>query len=90
VQCIPGSQQECPEEFGNNDDDTCFPSAIDCPDDHHTTDDDKTGQCYPNKECEEYNPGNFEGIKLPSCNFEGIKLPSFVYLSSTMHPPLPN
>jgi hypothetical protein len=24
LKCIPGSQQECPEGFGNNDPETCF------------------------------------------------------------------
>lgn len=57
VQCIPGSEQECPDNFGNNDDATCFPLDEDgdwtCPEDYHGRDDDETGQCYPNdKGCE--------------------------------------
>ena len=52
LKCIPGANQECPEGFGNNDDSTCFPST-DCPKDYHWTEDDETGQCYPNdKGCE--------------------------------------
>ncbi|MGH9926622.1 MAG: hypothetical protein ACREAS_08165 [Nitrososphaera sp.] len=54
VQCIPGSQQECSEDFGNNDDYTCFPLDENgdwtCPEGYHGTDDDETGQCYPNDE----------------------------------------
>jgi hypothetical protein len=53
LKCIPGSQQECPEDFGRNEDATCFP-LIDngkwgCPEGYHTRDDDETGQCYPNE-----------------------------------------
>ena len=47
LKCIPCANQECPEGFGNNDDSTCFPST-DCPKDYHWTEDDETGQCYPN------------------------------------------
>ncbi|MGH9975845.1 MAG: hypothetical protein ACRD8Z_08440 [Nitrososphaeraceae archaeon] len=47
--CIPGSQQECPEGFANNEDSTCFPKG-DCPEGYHKEDDDETGQCYPDSE----------------------------------------
>jgi hypothetical protein len=63
-QCIPGAEQECPENFGNNDDATCFPKTLAdgewkwrCPDGYHNEDGDETGQCYPNDEgcyCIEY------------------------------------
>jgi hypothetical protein len=54
--CIPGSEQPCPKpQFGNNEDNTCWPKTFingewkrQCPDDYHTTDGDETGQCYPN------------------------------------------
>ena len=54
IQCVPGSQQECPRpQFGNNEDDRCFPVNDKgyhvCPDGYHGTDDDETGQCYPNE-----------------------------------------
>jgi len=51
---IPGSGQECPEDFGTNEDGTCFsPTLIngnwewECPDGYHSEEDDETGQCYP-------------------------------------------
>jgi hypothetical protein len=50
--CAPGSQQECPEDFGTNEDLNCVPQINDghrmCPDGYHTSDGDETGQCYPN------------------------------------------
>jgi hypothetical protein len=51
--CVPGSQQECPEGFGTNEDYNCIPLINDgqwgCPDDgYHSVDNDETGQCYPN------------------------------------------
>jgi hypothetical protein len=56
LKCIPGAEQECPEGFGNNGDATCFirhPEG--CPKGYHSTDDDDTGQCYPNSEgCNTY------------------------------------
>jgi hypothetical protein len=50
--CAPGSQQECPEDFGTNEDLNCVPQINDghrmCPDGYHSVDNDETGQCYPN------------------------------------------
>jgi hypothetical protein len=48
--CVPGSQQKCPEGFGNNEDYTCVPLHERCPEGYHSEDDDETGQCYPNSE----------------------------------------
>jgi hypothetical protein len=56
LKCIPGSTQKCPRpQFGNNEDNTCWPKNFingewirNCPKDYHTTDGDETGQCYPN------------------------------------------
>ena len=40
---------QCPEGFGNNEDDCCFPlHKAGCPEGYHDTDEDETGQCYPN------------------------------------------
>ena len=57
LHCIPGDHQECPEGFGNNEDDTCFPMTMvngtwewECPDGYHSAEDDETGQCYPDTE----------------------------------------
>jgi hypothetical protein len=54
LKCIPGAEQDCHEAgFGNNDDSTCFPYEViigGCSDGYHSTDDDETGQCYPNEE----------------------------------------
>ena len=42
---------QCPEGFGNNEDDRCFPlHKAGCPEGYHDTDEDETGQCYPNDE----------------------------------------
>lgn len=58
MKCIRGSEQECPENFGNNDDSTCFPLDENgdwvCPEGYHNVDDEETGQCYPNEEGCEY------------------------------------
>jgi hypothetical protein len=58
LKCIPGANQECPEGFGNNDNSTCFPST-DCPKGYHWTEDDETGQCYPNDKGCEYDDYTF-------------------------------
>jgi len=49
LHCIPGDQQECPEGFGQNEDGTCVVSkrGEGCPEGYYGTDDDETGQCYP-------------------------------------------
>jgi hypothetical protein len=63
LKCIPGSEQECPKNFGNNEDSTYFPldryGDWTCPDGYHSVDDDETGQCYRNEEGCEY-----EGMML--------------------------
>ena len=52
LHCIPGDHQECPENFGQNEDGTCFVSkeGKGCPDGYHGAEDDETGQCYPDTE----------------------------------------
>lgn len=47
--CTPGSEQECPDGFGQNEDATCVPKD-DCPEGYHRETDDETGQCYPDDE----------------------------------------
>ena len=47
--CIPGEDQECPQGFGNNEDETCFLTHKGgCPEGYYGVSDDETGQCYPN------------------------------------------
>lgn len=62
--CVPGTDQECPKDFGINDAGTCFPYVFiteGCPDGYHSMDDDETGQCYPNsEECPKYMKMNDE------------------------------
>jgi hypothetical protein len=47
---------ECPENFGHNEDNMCFPDnqgpdgKWGCPDGYHTVDEDESGQCYSNSE----------------------------------------
>lgn len=48
LKCIPGSQQDCPDGFWKNEDDTCHVAGP-CPDGYHSVDDDESGQCYPNE-----------------------------------------
>lgn len=54
IKCQPfPNADDCPEDFGMNEDGYCFP-LIDngewgCPEGYHTRDDDETGQCYPNE-----------------------------------------
>lgn len=54
LKCIPGSEQECPRpQFGQNDDETCFPYEYiteGCPKGYHSAEYDETGQCYPDTE----------------------------------------
>lgn len=59
LHCIQGEDQDCYdiEGFGNNEDDRCFPMSMGewkCPEGYHGTDDDESGQCYPNDEGCEY------------------------------------
>ncbi|MGH9987663.1 MAG: hypothetical protein ACRD8W_27290 [Nitrososphaeraceae archaeon] len=56
LRCIPGSEQDCHdiEGFAQNEDYTCHLSG-ECQEGYHGTDDDETGQCYPNSEgCDAY------------------------------------
>ena len=57
LHCIPGDHQDCPENFGQNEDGTCFPDTFingtwewECPPEYHSAEDDETGQCYPDTE----------------------------------------
>ena len=53
LKCVPGSEQECPEGFRSAEPENCYPVHPEgCPEGYHGTDDDETGQCYPNDECE--------------------------------------
>lgn len=56
LKCVPGSQQECPESFASAEPENCYPKHSEgCPEGYHGTDDDETGQCYPNSEgCKGY------------------------------------
>lgn len=59
IKCQPDPlTDECPPDFGSNEDGYCFPRTNGewkCPDGYHGTDDDETGQCYPNSEgCDAY------------------------------------
>jgi hypothetical protein len=49
LKCIPGSEQDCPEGFAQNEDATCHKSGP-CPEGYHSEDEDETGQCYLNSE----------------------------------------
>ena len=45
---VSGSEQECPEDFGSNDDSTCFlmkDGEWICPEGYHNEDGDEIGQC---------------------------------------------
>ncbi|MFZ0555519.1 MAG: hypothetical protein WBL67_09090 [Nitrososphaeraceae archaeon] len=54
IKCIPGSVQECPEGFAENEDSMCNPGGL-SPEGYHGEDDDESGQCYPNSEgCNTY------------------------------------
>ena len=45
------ARAQCPEGFGTNEDDRCFPlHSAGCPEGYHDVNDDETGQCYPNDE----------------------------------------
>ena len=54
---VGGSEQECPESFASVEPENCYPKHPEgCPEGYHGTDDDETGQCYPNDGgCKGYN-----------------------------------
>lgn len=54
IKCQPGSEQECPWGPGTNEDESCVPSDVECPDGYNIEDNDETGQCIPNEVCEGY------------------------------------
>jgi hypothetical protein len=58
IKCLPDPiSDECPPDFGDNEDGRCFPMTNGewkCPEGYHGTDDDESGQCYPNSEGCEY------------------------------------
>lgn len=56
LKCILGSEHDCPEGFGRNEDYICWAKTLvngewvrRC-EDYHSTEGDETGQCYPNSE----------------------------------------
>ena len=49
--CAPDPNGKCPDDFGTNEDGRCFVIHDECPDGYHTTEDDETGECNPNREC---------------------------------------
>jgi hypothetical protein len=75
LKCIPGEQQVCSEGFGGNDDGTCFAKTFingkwewECPEGYHSTEDDETGQCYP--DTEPCYPGNLSSPDTTNCSKE--------------------
>ena len=54
IKCLPDPiTNECPPEFGQNEDGECFPTPMGewtCPEGYHSEDDDESGQCYPDEE----------------------------------------
>jgi hypothetical protein len=54
IKCLPDPiTDECPPDFGDNEDGRCFPAPNGewkCPEGYHDVDDDESGQCYPNSE----------------------------------------
>jgi hypothetical protein len=54
IKCLPDPiTDECPPDFGDNEDGRYFPAPNGewkCPEGYHGTDDDESGQCYPNSE----------------------------------------
>ena len=59
IKCLPHPLADnCPEDFGANEDGYCFPMKMGewrCPEGYHSREDDETGQCYPNSErCPSY------------------------------------
>ena len=56
IKCQPyPNTDDCPEDFGTNEDGYCFPMKKGewrCPEGYHGTDEDESGQCYPNEGCE--------------------------------------
>ena len=55
IQCIPGSEQECPEGFSATIPENCVTMIAkngnwECPTSYHSVEGDETAQCYPNSE----------------------------------------
>jgi hypothetical protein len=45
--CAPDENGNCPEGFGRNEDNQCFPIHNECPDGYHGHEDDESGRCIP-------------------------------------------
>jgi hypothetical protein len=72
--CLPSViTGECPEGFGENEDGYCFPhngsnNTWECPKDYHSTQDDESGQCYP--DTEPCYPGHLNSPDTTNCSDE--------------------
>ena len=73
IKCLPSPiTDECPENFWTNEDGQCFPlnenGDWECPEGYHSTQDDESGQCYP--DTEPCYPGHLSSPDTTSCSDE--------------------
>ncbi|HYF99311.1 MAG TPA: hypothetical protein VD815_04410 [Candidatus Saccharimonadales bacterium] len=66
--CTPDENGYCPEGFGMNEDEQCFPLHDKCPEGYHSHEDDESGRCIPDDvPCD---PGYIMNPDYPSCDRE--------------------
>jgi hypothetical protein len=66
--CAPDQNGNCPEGFGMNEDEQCFPLHDRCPEGYHGHEDDESGKCIPDDvPCQ---PGYIMNPDYPSCDRE--------------------
>lgn len=66
--CSPDEFGNCPDGFGMNEDEQCFPIHDRCPEGYHSHEDDESGRCIPdNVPCD---PGYIMNPEFPSCDIK--------------------
>ncbi|VFJ13008.1 hypothetical protein [Candidatus Nitrosocosmicus franklandus] len=66
--CAPDENGNCPEGFGMNEDERCFPHHERCPLGYHSHEDDESGKCIPDSvPCD---PGYIMNPDFPSCEYK--------------------
>jgi hypothetical protein len=66
--CAPDENGNCPEGFGMNEDEQCFPLHDRCPEGYHSHEDDESGKCIPDDiPCQ---PGYIMSPDFPTCEYK--------------------
>lgn len=66
--CASDENGNCPEGFGINEDEQCFPYHDRCPEGYHSHEDDESGRCIPDSvPCD---PGYIMSPEFPTCEYK--------------------